>query len=418
MIMIRKLVVVAALLLALPAVGQQQDGAVREPPPAVWKSERNFKAVQKAWELVAAEQYKEAETEFNQLIADISDPYEKSQAMFGLAQALMAQERFDRALQLYEEIVRMDVLPNRPHFDAMFQIAQLYYMRERYDKALEWVDIWMNASGEVRVEAYELKASIYAQQDKFRPALENIDKAIAMSDKPKETWYQLKLAMHYELDEFQEAREVLEILVRNWPDKKQYWVQLASINVTLKRDREALAVLALAKRKGMLDKQQDWMQLYSLYGYLDIPYMAASTLAEGIEKGIVEPDKKIWEQLGNAWYAAQELDQSVTALKKAADAADDGKLDMQVAYILVDKEDWEGAKDSLSAAIRKGGLSDTDTGNMYVLLGMSRLNTGDLDSARQAFREARQFPKSRAAAQQWLNHMDELAKREDSQTGP
>lgn len=404
---------VCLLMLGNAWAQQNQDGSTREPPPAVWKNPRNFEMTQKAWELVTDEEYVEAEAEFRDLVGRFKDDYERSQAMFGLAQSLMLQDDFDEALSLYEQIVNLDVLQNKPHFDAMFQIAQLYYMRERYDDSLRWIDRWLRESGETKVEAYELKASIYAQKEDYRKALENIDIAIATTEKPpKETWYQLKLAMHFELNEFQEAKEVLETLVRGWPDKKTYWIQLASINVTLKNDKEALAILALAHRQGMLESQQDFMQLFSLYGYLEIPFEAAKILQEGIDAGIVEPDKRIWEQLGNAWYASQELDNSIAALKNAADESDNGKLDMQVAMILVDKESWEEAKQSLRNAIEKGGLSQTELGNMYVLLGMSELNTGSYTEARQAFREARTFEGSRSSATQWLNHLDELAKNE------
>jgi len=331
--------------------------------------------------------------------------------MFGLAQAQMATDKFGPALKLYEQIVEMNVLPNKPHFDAMFQIAQLYYMRELYDDALRWVDRWLEESGEIKVEAYELKASIYAQEDEYQKAIENIDQAIAMSDKPKETWYQLKLAMHYELKQYPQCRDVLGVLVRNWPKKKQYWTQLSSINVTLKRDADALAVMELAHRQGLLDKESDYIQLFSLYGYLEVPVKAAKVLEEGIEKGYVEPTKKHYENLGNAWYAARELDKAIAALSKAAEKSLDGKIHMQVAYILVDKEDWEGAKKELSEAIRKGGLKDRQIGNLLVLLGMSELNSGDPVAARKAFLDARKHPKSRSSAQQWLNHLDELKKQ-------
>ncbi len=387
-----------------------QSKTTRESPVGIWKDESNFRAVQRAWERVANEQYAEAERDFAELVDRIKEPYERSQAMLGLAQAQMAQDRFDAALALYEQIVEMDVLPNKPHFDAMFQIGQLYYLHERYDEALAWVDRWARESGDVRIEAYELKASIHAQREDYGNALINIDQAIALADRPKETWYQLKLAMHYERKEYVEAKEALEIMVRNWPGNKQYWTQLSHINVTLKRDQEALAVMALAHRQGLLTHEQDYVQMYSLYGYMEIPFKAAEILAEGIGKGIVEPTRKHWEQLGNAWYAARELDRAVEALGRAAEMSLDGRLDMQVAYILVDQEDWAGAKASLAAAIDKGGLSDTATGNLYVLLGMSELNTGNRDAARQAFLQARQYQRSRASAQQWLNHLEELAK--------
>ncbi len=400
-----------SLVVMVPEALAQESKSTRESPSAVWKNERNFKNVQEAWELVANEQYAEAKVEFAELMDKISDPYERSQAMFGLAQADMATNDFDGALKLYEQIVQMDVLPNKPHFDAMFQIAQLYYMRERFDDSLKWIDIWQEQSGEVKVEAYELRASIYAQRDDFNNALANIDVAIGMTEKPKETWYQLKLAMHYELKQFTNSRDVLELLVRGWPEKKQYWTQLSAINVTLKNDKEALAIMALAYRRGMLDSEQELVQLFSLYGYLELPVKAAEVLSTGLESGVIEPSEKYWEQLGNAWYASQELDKAVDSLSKAAKLSSDGKLDMQVAHILVDKEDWVGAKDALRSAIDKGGLQDTQLGNMYVLLGMAELNTENASAARNAFQTARKYDKTRQSAQQWLNHLDELAKR-------
>ncbi len=407
------LVLFMSVLLSVdaPQALAQDSSAKRESPSAVWKNERNFNEVQKAWELVANEQYAEAKVEFGELMERISDPYERSQAMFGLAQANMATNDFDGALKLYEQIVQMDVLPNKPHFDAMFQIAQLYYMRERFDDSLKWIDIWQEQSGEVKVEAYELRASIYAQRDDFVNALVNIDTAIEMTEKPKETWYQLKLAMHYELKQYQDSREVLELLVRGWPEKKQYWTQLSSINVTLKNDKEALAILALAHRRGMLESEQELIQLFSLYGYLELPVKAAQVLAEGLDSGVIEPSEKYWEQLGNAWYASQELDKAVDALSNAAKLSLDGQLDMQVAHILIDKEDWDGAKLALQSAIDKGGLAETQMGNMYVLLGMAELNTENPGAARSAFQTARKYDKTRQSAQQWLNHLDELAKR-------
>ena len=404
-------ILVVGASVAEAVLAQSDDPSSRKSPQALWRNEANFKAVQKTWELVADEQYAEAIIEFGKLIEKIRDPYERSQAMFGMAQAQMATDQFEPALELYEQIVNLDVLPNRPHFDAMFQIAQLYYMRERYLDALHWVDRWLEESARVKVEAYELKASIYAQDEQYLLSIENIDLAIDMSDKPKETWYQLKLAMHYELTNFSECRDVLGILVRTWPAKKQYWIQLSSVNVTLESDEDALAVMALAHRQKLLDKETDYIQLFSLYGYMEVPFKAALVLEEGLEKGIVEPTKKHYESLGNAWYASRELDRAIAALSKAGEKSLDGKIHMQVAYILVDQEDWSAAKKELRLAIDKGGLKDTQLGNMLVLLGMSELNSGNEAAARKAFLDAKKLPKTRSSAQQWLNHLEELKKQ-------
>lgn len=402
-----------ALAIAAPAFTQESKSTRKPAGSAIWKNERYFKQVGQAWDMISDERYTDAETRLRELVGRMSDPYEKSQTLYALASALMAQDKFDEGLRMFEQIVELNALDNRSHYNAMYQIAQLYYMRERYNDSLSWLDRWESEAGEEKpISAYEMRASIYAAQERFRLAIQSVDQAIAMYDKPpKEQWLQLKLSSHFELKEYRKSKEVLKQLINRSPDKKVYWKHLSSINVTLKQDQEALAVLALAHRKGMLSTESEWLQLYSLYGYQDMPYKAAKVLEDGISQGVVEPNKKNLEQMGNAWYAAHELDKAIAALTKAAGLATDGKLDMQVAYILVDKEDWTAAKQSLNGAISKGGLGDNQLGNMHVLLGMSEANTGNSAGAREAFRNALSFEKARSAAQQWLNHLDEQAKR-------
>jgi len=381
---------------SLYAQKAEKDPSSRDSPAAVWKNERNFKQINEAFELLATEQYVDAEARFKELVERFSDAYERSEALRGLAQAYMLQDKIALALPLFEEIINSDVLPNQSHFDSMIQLASLYYSQEKYGDALRWLDRWTAESGRTDVRVFEMKASIYAQQEQHRLAIESIDQAIAISDEPKKTWYQLKLAMHYELKEFPESKTVLELLIRRWPDEKQFWTQLSAINVTLKQDKEALSILALAYRKGLLEKESEIIQLYSLYGYLDVPGKGAVVIEKGISDGIVEPTKKNWELLGNSWYAAQELDKAIVALRKAAELSLDGKLFGQISYLLVEKERWEEAQVSIATAIDKGGLSKNEIGSMYFLLGTSRANLGDEAGARKAFAEAR-----RRASQQF-----------------
>ncbi len=402
---IRGIVLLLLLVVATVTTAQPE----RDPQNAVWKTERNFNLIQEAWELADNDQTAEAEAEFRGLVNRFSDAYEKAQARFGLAQILLDQGKFDEGLGIIEQLIQQDVLDNPSHFNAMLQLAQLYYSRDRYNDALTWLDRWEAESGVAKpVIAYEMRASIYASQERFRLSLENIDQAIALHDEePKEQWLNLKLTGHYELEQYAPAKVVLKQLIARKPDVKRYWTYLTQINLQLNQPREALAALAVAYRSGMLDKQTEWLQLYSLYGSQDMPFQAAKVLKEGLDKGVVESTKAHWEQLGNAWYGARELDNAIAALGEAAKLATDGKLDMQLAYILVDKEDWAGAKSSLRGAINKGGISETERGNMYVLLGMSEMNTGSEDAARDAFSEALKFERTRGAAQQWLNHLNE-----------
>jgi tetratricopeptide (TPR) repeat protein len=144
--------------------------------------------------------------------------------------------------------------------------------------------------------------------------------------------------------------------------------------------------------------------------YRDVPFSAAAVMAEGLEIGVMEPTKKNFELLGNAWYQAQELDLAIDAYREAAKVWDeDGKMDLQAAYLLVDQENWEEAEAALAAALRKGNLRDM--GNVYMLMGMTYFERGKVADAKRAFREAGKISKNRDAAREWLNHIEDQEAR-------
>jgi len=326
------------------------------------------------------------------------------------AQVELARSNYASALVSFERAVKLDALPDGIHFTLMYQIAQLYYMQERYDEALDKLALWMCKVPEEKIKpiSYVLKASIYAQKRDWKNVVPAIEKAISMSDKPKETWYQLKLSSHFELEQFPKAAQTLEVMIQSWPDKKDYWVQLSQIYYRLKKDDEALSVIALAYRRDMLDKQTDIMYLSNLYSNSDVPFKAAETLQKGLEDGIVGANKKHWTMVADAWYAAEEREHALAAYEQAGKVSADGEIDLRRGYILVDMERWDSAAQALETALEKGGFNDRKTGEAYVLLGMSEFNLGNYSQASTAWGRAGKYPKSRKSAQQWINHMREV----------
>lgn len=375
--------------------------------------ERSYKRLNNIYQEIGDEKYVEALDGLNNLWEQ-TERYEYERAV--IAQAIghvkSAQEKYGEAIKYFKIALELDKLPNLQHYQIMFGVAQLYAVQSQFEESIRWLLKWFDeVDVEPKAEAYVLLGNAYAQLGNFVKAIEALETAVAKSDDPKENWYQLLMAMHFELKHYEKAGYYLEILVQMNPDKKDYWVQLSSVYVTLKKDEKALATLALAHRRGLLDKESDWKQLSNLYAYLEVPLKAAQVLQEGLEKKIIEPSLKEWEAAGNFWYAAQNLDKALNAFAEAAKYAEDGKIDLRRGYILVDQERWAEAIDALDAAIKKGGIKDNDKGNAHLLMGMARFEQGELDQAEEAFSRARRFEKSKNAARQWLNHLQEERKK-------
>ena len=403
------LISLAAATYGTAAFAQAGCGVERDVTPKPL-DEQTWKRMNDIYEDIGDENY---DTAYQKLIsmeerARGSD-YLKAIIQQLLGQVQWAREDFDSALKYFEEAVRMDALPDNTHYSLMYQIAQLYYMKERYNDALKSLDVWFcKAPAEkIKSSAWVLKASIYAAQENWREVIPAIEQAISMEEEPKEAWYTLKLAAHFELEQKPEARDTLKILIKHWPGKKVYWVQLSNIYFQLEDDAEALAVIALAHRKGLLDKQTDYLYLSNLYSLREVPYKSAAVLEEGIEKGIVEASEKHWTMVADSWYNAEEMEKALVAYEKAGTAAEDGKIDLRRGYILIDMERWDDARDALQAAIDKGGISERQTGEAHLMVGMAEFNLGNYDDASAAWGRASRFDSARKSAEQWMAHLRE-----------
>lgn len=401
----------ASALAQSPACGVERDVAAGALEELTW---RQLNAI---YEDVGEERYDSAYDELNKMLGRAGrDRYLQAILNQALAQVEWARNNYDASLAYFEKAVELNTLPDQAHFALMYQIAQLYFMKDRYDEALDRLDLWFCTVPPEKITsaAWVLKASIFAQKSDFANALEAIEQAIAMDPDPKEDWYLTKLAAHYELEQYPQAAGTLETMISRWPDKKLYWTQLAQIHYKLKQDGQALAVMALAYRRGMLDKQGDLTFLSSLYSNAEVPYKAAAVMQKGIEDGIVEPTRNHWTIVADAWYAAEELERSLAAYERAGTASDDGNIDLRRGFILVDMERWPDALEALDRALQKGGLDDRRTGEAYLLRGMARFNLEDLDGASADWGRAGRHENSREAARQWMNHLQEERRRRAS----
>jgi tetratricopeptide (TPR) repeat protein len=335
--------------------GKQRQVGTKALDEATWKQ------LNSVYEDVGDERYDDAYKDLQKMLSRAGrDVYLQSILYQALAQVEWSRENFDPALGYFEKAVELDSLPNQAHFSLMYQIAQLYFMKERYQDALDKLALWFCTVDPEKVTyaAYVLKASIYASMNNYAETLKAIDIAISMGEKPKEQWYQLKLAAHYELEQYPQAADTLEIIANS-----------------------------------------------------DVPYKAAKVLEKGINDGIVESSEKYWTAVADSWYAAEELENALAAYEKAGEAASDGDIDLRRGYILVDLERWPDAKDALNDALAKGGLNERKMGEAYLLRGMAQFNLGNFDSASSDWGKASRYPKTKAAAQQWINHLREERRR-------
>jgi tetratricopeptide (TPR) repeat protein len=187
--------------------------------------------------------------------------------------------------------------------------------------------------------------------------------------------------------------------------KETYFKQLHGVLTEIKRDEQALAVLALTERRGFLDEEKEYVNLSNMYMYMDIPLKAAQILDRGLTAKQVQPTEKNLEKLANAWFAAREHEKAEEAMARAAQASDKGDLWKQVASIQMEREKWKEALASLQKAQQKGGSKNP--GEVQFLMGVTATQLRQWKTAETALRAAMQHEKWVKPATEWLSHLHE-----------
>jgi tetratricopeptide (TPR) repeat protein len=365
-------------------------------------AESTYRVLELAIEDLSNDRYAEAEKRLRNVM-DRSQGYERAVIFQTLGFVYAQQEQLKPALEAFEEALAVGALQRDAQEDLMFNVGQIYIADEQYDRGIETIERYLEFACEPPpATAHMMLANAYAQQANYQSALQQVLLAFEKVETPEEQWLQLKLALHYELKEFRESAETLVRLIAISPDSGEYWKQLSGVLLEVEEQEEALAVLAVAERQGMLETERDLKSLAGVYLLLEIPYKAGKLIDAGMKNGVVETGAKNYEYLADAWIAAHEWDLAEGSLRNAAELGDDGDLWKRLAQVLMEKEDWKAAKQALEQALSAGV---SDTGQTHYLLGVAAFQAGDKGDAESALRVATRDPASQEQAQQWLDHI-------------
>jgi tetratricopeptide (TPR) repeat protein len=323
-------------------------------------------------------------------------------------------ERYKQAIQAYAKVLAQPNLPLAMETNTLYSLAQLYFVVENYPKAIQSLKQWFALAENPQPDVYVLLAQAYYQTQDYNLALSHVETAMRLArekgKQPQENWYLLMRVLYYEKGDMKKVAWVLEQLVRGWP-KKEYLTQLSGIRGELRQERRQVVAMETAYVANMLSSEQELLNMAYLYLGTDTPYKAAQVLNKGLEQQQIAQTAKNYALLGNALRAAQELEQAIPAMERAAELADDGEPWAVLANIYLDMDNYSQAARAARTALNKGKLRRAD--HMRVALGMALFNLEQLDKARVQFELAAKDKRSRKIADDWINYLDsELLRRQ------
>jgi len=322
-----------------------------------------------------------------------------------------AAEEHEKAIGYFEKTLQQEAFSLEDENRFRFNIAQLHMGLEQWEQAIRWFEEWIRYSQDPAPQGYYLMAISHFQLEDFEAAIANAVKAVEAAAVPDEAWLRILAALYSQQQDYAKATPVLEELLLRYPDK-QYWVQLSLIHAARDDYDTSLAVQQVAYRQGFLTEDEQLRRLARSYLYNDLPYPAAQVLEKGLGEGTIEPDPEAYELLANSWIAAREYDRSLPPLKKAAELAEHGNLDVRLGQVFMQRERWNEAIEWLERGLGKGDLDKR--GAAQLLLGIAYYNAERPSQARSHFVQAREHEETRAQADRWITH---IANETASQAG-
>ena len=372
-------------------------------------SERQYRLLEKAQELVAEESYQEA-------LAETQDAVDDWDSGLGLVLILQLRgqvyqllDQTEDTLKSYERALSLEVLEGTRRSALAAAIAQLYLIDSQPEKAREVLVPALEApAGEGlnhAAQAYVIVAISYQIQERWRDSLPWLVQAEAYATSIPENWLAMRAAAEFQIRDFAAAEVTMKRLVERAPDKRNYWVQLAAAQQFQEKQAQQLATLEIAHQRGLIAGSSEELLMIQLQGAQDMPARAARNLEQRISElssveGSSEEDLDDERRLLSA-YQRQARDLAAAAETMVSN--DSSSVNEAIQLAMMDGDCDLVRELSRSHTRKLEGLT-------MISVAQCSLNGSDTASAREWFQRASEKSDSAVIASQWLTYLSDLQK--------
>jgi len=376
-------------------------------------TEKTYKSLSQAQELMDAEKYTEASRALDTLLVQTeAGSYDRAVVQQTIAYLYSARDQYDKAADAFQKALDANALPEDVTHNLRYNLAQLLIADGQYKKGISLMESWLQAEKQPDNDVYVLLATANYRIDNHSKVIEYIRRAIRNDADPKEDWYRLQLSSHMSMQQYKSAIQVLETLITRYPYQKIYWDQLAALYMEQDKEFTSLAVRLLADRLDLGDTQT-LINLADMYRYLSIPYKSGQLLQQAMDDGVIKNNFDNLEKLSQSWLAAREDDLAAQTLQKMLPFDNTGKTHLKLGQVYVGMEQWQQAVVILEQS--QALLEGNELGRVYVLMGTAFFNLQQLSEAKTAFSKAIAFEAQSNQAGQWLRHIDDQLKKAENE---
>ena len=333
--------------------------------------------------------------------------YEKAMMWNQYGSIYYGLDNIKKAISSYEKLLAQDRYPKALKEKTYYNIAQLYFFNKQYPQVINNLQHWFKLTNNPSAEAYALQAQAYYYLENHQQVVDSLNKAIDIVDKksinPKEQWMVLLQSSLDKLGLEKHRLSILKWMVRIFPTK-DYMLSLASAYATLDKQKEQLAVMELAYKKGHLNEERLLLALTTLFYAQGAPYKAAKVMQKGLKDKTIKTNSRNLKLLSNCLRAAQEFEKAIPPLTQSAKLSDDAETYYQLATTYYQLARWEEAATAFTQALNRHLPSREQ--RAWVLLGQTYLQQHKFDDAITSFTRASTFSDTQDLANRWVRYAE------------
>ena len=376
-------------------------------------TEKTYRSLSKAQELMEADRYSEAGQRLKDLLAQTeAGSYDRAVVQQTIGYLHSAQGQYNKAASAFQQALDAGALPEDVTHNLRYNLAQILIADGQYQRGIALMENWLANEARPENNVYVLLATAYYRVKNHTKVIEHIRTAIKNDRDPKEDWYRLLLSSHMSLKQYKSAISVLETLITRYPHRKVYWDQLSALYLQQEKEFTSLAVRMLADRLDLGDAET-LVNLADMYRYLGIPYKSGKLLQKAMENGVIAADFRHLKKMAESWMAARENDLAAATLTRMLTMDSSGETHLRLGQVYVGLQQWQQAIDTLQQSL--GMLKGRDLGRAYILLGTSFFNLDQLEQAKAQFSQAMAFDEQSRQAAQWLRHIEDMLERQNDE---
>ena len=342
-------------------------------------------------------------SELEQKLHTFQDDATRANAERFLAKQYAGNKDYKKASTYIEDALKRMSATDPARADMLMQLTQLYLLQKNNDGAAQALQRYLATRPPERADDYVLLAQIQYLQKQYVASAAALDKAFTLQKNPDTAFLQNAMGIYYSIGNFERCAQVIQQLVAQDVNNAELWQQWVSLYLKAGKTGPALDVMSLAWEKGIPFRDQDLLLLTDLYAINKIPARGARVLEQAIQSGRIKADGKINERLFRLWMLAGERDKATLALEKTALKGTDTELQLHLAQLYMEKEQWQAMQDIVLKAC-DGALPEKRVARANLLLGVSQLKLGDTALARRSFINATVVGGAGEAGQ-WLQFM-------------